>query len=577
MRVSKDIHYLLILGFLALIFRLVGINFGLPFLYNVDEAQIIPSAVRFGSGDLNPHSFTYPPFLGYLLFILYIFYFLIGHLVGVFPSLVDFEFQYFTDPTPFYLIGRVTVAIMGTLSVIVIYLLGKKAYNRTTGIIAALFLMFSPLFLVYSRVVLIDVPMTLFIILSIYFSYEISQNATTKNYLLAGIFGGLAIATKYNACLIVIPIFVVHLINLMPPKQVSKVRLKPLLLCYLVLIATFFFGNPYSLVDFQTFVRDLKFDSLVVSSPGNPFLGMLEYLKAIFFPPKIVQFGYYLGLFAIAGVIYALYRKTKTDILLLSYPLIHLFWVSYITAKLIQPRYVMPIIPIFFVFGARFMVEVINKIPGSLIVKNGIAYALAFILILYPVRDSIKMCYVDSKKDTVTKSREWIKENIPAESKILYTSDHDLMLIENQESIIYNYQMRQALVNKYSTFEFEYPQSRIDALARYKGIKYFIARLPVEWGGLTEEKTEELGTLPPGIAPLDTEKISISYWKNENIEYVVVFPQMVKQRYFTEEGKMKYPAFLKFYSDLFKSGKLIKRFTPELPRLPGLEVEIYQL
>ena len=48
---------------MALAIRLVGIDYGLPYVYYTDEAPIVNHAVAFGTGDLNPHAFDHPSFL----------------------------------------------------------------------------------------------------------------------------------------------------------------------------------------------------------------------------------------------------------------------------------------------------------------------------------------------------------------------------------------------------------------------------------------------------------------------------------------------------------------------------------
>lgn len=74
----------------ALAVRLIGISFGLPYVYYPDEAQIVNHAVAFGTGDLNPHYFIYPSLFMYVLFIIYCLSYVIGSLAGAFASTGDF-------------------------------------------------------------------------------------------------------------------------------------------------------------------------------------------------------------------------------------------------------------------------------------------------------------------------------------------------------------------------------------------------------------------------------------------------------------------------------------------------------
>ena len=44
----------------AVVFRLVGLMYGLPAVYNPDEIAIMNRALTFATGSLNPHNFVYP-------------------------------------------------------------------------------------------------------------------------------------------------------------------------------------------------------------------------------------------------------------------------------------------------------------------------------------------------------------------------------------------------------------------------------------------------------------------------------------------------------------------------------------
>ncbi len=92
----------------AFVLRIYGANFGLPNLYAWDESQVVTRAMRFASGDLNPHFFFYPGLYFYLLFVVNILHFVIGRLVGVYHSAAQFGGLFFLDPTHVYLVSRIT-------------------------------------------------------------------------------------------------------------------------------------------------------------------------------------------------------------------------------------------------------------------------------------------------------------------------------------------------------------------------------------------------------------------------------------------------------------------------------------
>jgi hypothetical protein len=78
---SSKWQVVLLICALAFVLRIWGISFGLPGVDHGDESEVVNHAVRFGSGDLNPHRFQYGSLVQYILFALYGLYYVIGYLL----------------------------------------------------------------------------------------------------------------------------------------------------------------------------------------------------------------------------------------------------------------------------------------------------------------------------------------------------------------------------------------------------------------------------------------------------------------------------------------------------------------
>lgn len=88
---------------------------------------------------------------------------------------------------------RVAVALLGTLSILLIAKIASRIFGALGyGLIAALLALFDGLNLVMSRTALLDITLTTFILVATWFLIE-------RRFLLAGIFFGLALGTKWNA------------------------------------------------------------------------------------------------------------------------------------------------------------------------------------------------------------------------------------------------------------------------------------------------------------------------------------------------------------------------------------------
>ena len=249
-RESKQVIAILVL---AALMRILGIWHDYPYSYFPDEEHFVNRAVSFGSGDLNPHWFHKPAFLMYLLFFEYGFYFVIGKILGIFPSVDEFAISFFQNKGPFLLIGRFTVALFGIATVFLTYLVGKEHFNRRTGLLAAIFLSFVVAHIASSQVVKADVPSTFFTILAFYFIAKIYTSGALKYYILSGVFVGLGTATKYYTVLLIPTIVLTHIFYLRKtgiPVLRNLVN-KASIFCALSFLLTFFVASPYNLSQSQ--------------------------------------------------------------------------------------------------------------------------------------------------------------------------------------------------------------------------------------------------------------------------------------------------------------------------------------
>jgi len=132
---------LLLIVLVGFCLRVWGIGFGMPYGYHPDEHQYVGEAVHFLiEGDFNPHKFNNPSLYKYALFVEYAVLYVTGRMIGAFEGCLDFQAFWARDPTLFFLLGRLTTAGLGTATIILVYLIGKRAHGRRQGLIAALFL-----------------------------------------------------------------------------------------------------------------------------------------------------------------------------------------------------------------------------------------------------------------------------------------------------------------------------------------------------------------------------------------------------------------------------------------------------
>jgi|GEM_PF-4251955 len=99
--------------------------------------------------------------------------------------------------------GRLESALMGSLTVILVLLMGWEFFSPSVGVLAASVLAFSPVFAAYSRIIGLESPQALFWTAGLYFFLKaVGQGGNNRQYLAAGLGAALAFATKYNSGLL---------------------------------------------------------------------------------------------------------------------------------------------------------------------------------------------------------------------------------------------------------------------------------------------------------------------------------------------------------------------------------------
>lgn len=100
---------------------------------------------------------------------------------------------------------------IGTLSVFLTYILGKKLFNEEAGIYSAILLAFLPLHVFYSGKMLTDVFATFFIVLAFISFWKGYEEHNNKHKILFGFFLALSILARYSS-LWVMPIFPLYIL-----------------------------------------------------------------------------------------------------------------------------------------------------------------------------------------------------------------------------------------------------------------------------------------------------------------------------------------------------------------------------
>lgn len=432
----KNNKWILIFFFLILIFsswiRIKKINGTLPYIVHPDEPALTKPALNIiKTGDFNPHVFVYPSLPYYLTASLFV----IGYLNSVSHEEIKNTKEIGRIAYPYYSQKRLVYPakiFFAILSVTGMLLIGMTAYKYNLNphllYLPPLLLILSPLYLYYSTKYLnVDIIGTFFAVLSVfYIILKLENDSFLEKVVIPGILGGLALASKYNYSLILAPSALAILF------YTKKQRLKKILLLFLVTLIIFFILVPYSLLDFNKFLDDIGFNIYhyktghkgFTTTPGWP--QFLWYGKAM-----IDEYGLGFMALSILGIFYSLTLNLKKGLILLSFPLSMLIYMSSFRVHFLRnilAVYVficlycsLGILLIFKYLSLRL--EKFRYLARARRFSNVLPALFVLIIIIGTLpRQKVIKAY-NLEPDSRNKSISWVKSNIPPGSVILIPNE----------------------------------------------------------------------------------------------------------------------------------------------------------
>jgi len=181
---------------------------------------------------------------------------------------------------------RMLSVIFGSLSVPFLYLFGKEMYNRNTGILAGLFLCFSPYHILFSDVIMLEAFALFFVVTFLYFFWLSQSKGRRIHAIIAGTLMGLAIDAKYLP-IFLIPAIILYILWTKSIKVFNRqiilifafafVFFSPMLLCFLFTGANPVYTYIYEVPQSRSFVLSRGFQT----PPGGLIISGIERITEI--------------------------------------------------------------------------------------------------------------------------------------------------------------------------------------------------------------------------------------------------------------------------------------------------------
>lgn len=330
------------------------------------------------------------------------------------------------------IILRTISALYGAISIYITYLIARKIFDERTALLSSFFLTFTFFHILIGHTALLDPQMGFFSLLSFLFISRILKEGKTSDYILAGLFAGFSIASKYNAVFILFPLLLSHILgsgNLKKPWKLINLKI---IGSGIFVIIGFLIGNPPVLLSFKSWLASSRLLPIILQP--DPWmveikcLNLLEWLKYNKFTFALINLNYSikfaLSFLLFVGFLYLILRLNKSFALLLSFPLFYIF-VGLGIYNISRPRDHFVLIPFYIIIASKGF-DLISQFIKSKIGSRYLSGALVSLLIVLFSFPSFKavygIIYIFHERDTLEFSEDWIYENIPPKTWNTYES-----------------------------------------------------------------------------------------------------------------------------------------------------------
>ncbi|MBZ5589039.1 MAG: DUF2298 domain-containing protein [Acidobacteriia bacterium] len=393
----------------ALAVRLYGLNFDQSHFFHPDERRIAEAVIHlsFRPLQLDPHFFAYGSFPFYVTKLV------TSVLSNVKPWLGTYDGAVLT--------GRALSAIWGTATVALLMLLARRLFGSRTALLAGALLGATVLHVQNSHFATNDVALTFLVLLSLVCMVAISESGSIRAYAAAGAAIGLAVATKFSALPLFVPLAVATVLRWRKERTLSR-ALGCLGVAGACALAAFAIAEPYALLDSNAWFHDIAEQSHMVRNAGD-----LPYTNQYVSVPKVLYdlremvvwgMGPLLGLAAVIGTARRLRPKpgpvSTADWILLAWVVPFFAVTCSFDVKFV--RYLLPIYPPLVLWAAAWLQGWAERARAGrwargVVVAGTAAYLLAFLAIY-------------ARPHSAVTASTWFYDHAEAGSKVL-TQDWD--------------------------------------------------------------------------------------------------------------------------------------------------------
>ncbi|MEM7532166.1 MAG: DUF2298 domain-containing protein, partial [Chloroflexota bacterium] len=368
--------------------------------------------------------------------------------------------------------GRFTIALLDTLTILLMFALGRVMFGRVAGLVAAALYAFTAQAVQLSHFFAMDPASTTFTVMAVIGAVLMVKERTWRAAIIAGLGAGLAIASKFSALPILgVPIVAAIVIlwrdwadqrksGILPDGRKQLITLLSIPLTLILAGAIFFVTSPYAILDWENFAQATLVEQgrMVRGVADMPFTRQYRNTTPyIYFLEQQFNWGlgWPLGVVIAIGMLFSLVdlltslatlvaslftgrgnNQENAKPILTKYQLYNIVIWSWIIAYFGLTgaflakfnRYMLPLLPFFSILGVGMIWQLWTDAKGDADKPNPLWWVSRAVAVLFAIVAIVgglfwSTAYVNgvyNKEHTWISSSRWVYENVPSGSLILW-------------------------------------------------------------------------------------------------------------------------------------------------------------
>lgn len=409
-----EIIFLMVIALVTVVLRLPTITFGVSAFEGADDAYVLRPALEIGSLIKLPTEFGLPDstlFYGYGVVFRVVFEVLqfFGVTQGVHP-LDDYSAYHATWPL---ITVRVLNILWTLLTLLLVYLCSKKLFSVKAAAAAVVLAASSWMLLEHTIHVRPDLLSAALALAVLYVSINIMLQGRQRDFIIAGVLVGIAVATKYPLVLTALIVMTAHGIHSVSNGKRGIQQFlfaKPLWIAGGIALLTFSVATPLFWPHVSDAVAQIRYEARTVhpGADGLSFFGNLH-----FYLTHVLHYGIgtLAAIVALIGAVLLVVKQRRVALLVLIFPVALVLVLS--THGLHWDRWLIPVIPFLAMLAGYAIAAVFNiRFVANARYGGVICGTLLIILVLVPaIVRTVRSFNSFQHEETREIAKNWFVEN----------------------------------------------------------------------------------------------------------------------------------------------------------------------